>query len=67
MCLYLYVLFLMYIYVAMRHDVTSPEMPHSVGDTLEQKWQQELQDIEQRRNDLLPEHQKKSQHSQSQQ
>ena len=25
-----------------------------VGDVLKEKWQQELQDIEQRRNDLLP-------------
>ena len=33
------------------------DMPQATQETLREKWQQELQDIEQRRNDLLPEHQ----------
>ena len=33
------------------------DVPQEVGDVLSEKWQQELQDIVQRRNDLLPEHQ----------
>ena len=40
------------------------DMPRNVGDMLKEKWQQELQDIEQRRNDLLPEHQKTQKRSQ---
>ena len=34
------------------------DVPQEVGDVLKEKWQQELQDKEHRRNDLLPEHQK---------
>ena len=39
-------------------------MAQCVGDLLKEKWQQELQDIEQRRNDLLPEHQQTQKRSQ---
>ena len=39
-------------------------MPQSVGDVLKEKRQQELHEIEQRRNVLLPEHQKMQKRSQ---
>ena len=35
-----------------------PDVPQAVQGMLKETWQQELQEIEQRRNDLLPEHQK---------
>ena len=34
------------------------EKPQDIQRKLKEEWQQELQDVEQRRNDLLPEHQK---------
>ena len=40
------------------------DVPRNVGDVLKEKWQQELEDIEPRRTDLLPEHQKRQKRSQ---
>ena len=42
----------------MRKIDVSTDMLVKVVDEHKEKWRQELQDIEQRRNDLLPEHQK---------
>ena len=42
------------------HDTSNacPDMPQLAQGMLKEAWQQELQDIERRRNDLLPEDQK---------
>ena len=42
----------------MRKIDVSTDMLGKVVDEHKEKWRQELQDIERRRNDLLPEHQK---------
>ena len=34
----------------------STDTPQDMQDMLKEKWQHELQDIERRRNDVLPEH-----------
>ena len=34
------------------------DVPQEMQELLKEKWQQELQDIEQRRNDFMPQHQK---------
>ena len=39
-------------------------MPQDLREMLKEKWQQALQDIEQTRNDLMPEHQKMQKRSQ---
>ena len=41
-----------------------PHMPPHVGNVLKEKWKQDLQDIEQSRSDLLPEHHKTQRRSQ---
>ena len=39
-------------------------MPQDIQSGLKESWQQQLQDIEQKRNDLLPEHQRAQKRSQ---
>ena len=41
----------------LRRITDFPVVPQDLQDVLNEKMQQELQDVEQRRNDLLPEHQ----------